>query len=1509
MCGIVAYIGGAANSLTRILTGMAAIIYRAPDSTGVAVFGDDREPIRTRKALGSVIGLIRALHHEGIYPNPEAQMLSLWTQPAGADERRQQQRRLIELEHLPLDVYDAVHRGQLSPPSYDDLVSSGAREAVRLTPGWPGNPGPLSPVIVKNPPELARLIEQLIMDYDLPPIAIHELIRSALSQTLKRFAASVPQNTAAEILAALHESFEQASLAPSLAIHDVGPPASDPKKQSLLWEYLAQTLITIPFQYDRDGVRGLFRLLEATLLSRLPHQPAAGQALQQTMLQDWDPAHRPADPDWRVLYGLEKAVNVYGRAASAALTYLYQEQFLPMRCQSVALPAQPCDPLVLRCLTPPILAHGRWAMQSAVTVENAHPFVDQQCRRVLALNGQFDSDVEREVHDFLKTVSGLGFRSENSAEYLPLLWGYYFDQLHWEQKRADAVRSQIETELDHCGIGSHAIDFNIYHRVKDKSIRDLDEQALIEAVRCLSRKGGQLAAAAASLLSPQNLYVISHQRPVFIVRRLDDDDVMVVSDINAAMGLFPQALIHEKTRELERLQARFQEELLRHKTAGAPAAVLHRLRKTHQEHEDRLLTAFTVEVYALEGPEVFARIERSVDGPCVRRNVTIANFDRQPLPEIEPFVSVIKPPALRSDLYQSFYEMHLNEIPDRLDEILQRHVAEDTGQVELNLRESLLHRRFGRGLVSLKRLILVGMGSSFHIGLLAAPLIRQLLPEVDVRVCMPLEFDDLSRSIDADQDLVVLLSWSATTSAMVEFAKRAGAHNMLMIGITEKVFADMALIAGRSVGLMALHSGEEVTISALKSSACMLLCLSLLGAWLARLAGRSQPAADCIQRLKAVVNGLDQMLADEQLKAFCQKLAHEAVGSHAAFVIDGSPLNGVGREAALKLEENSWTALGRIVDYRDLDLRLLRREFRQNLVVVNATYRTRFQEALTVMRRLYEAGIPFAAVTFAGRELHEVKRYSRGWVMCLAAMDDDLPAFPALLFFYMLAFYFSQARGRSKGEFPRNRVKSITASRAESGEMFSAGAELLRMKADNWSNELTDREALAQAPAGLSAVSLWERSADNQDLKNYYRQMRNLGVLLVNSNPLKAVTEPSSDFDPLGRMIFGRIAEGDEIVWVPLDFAAAQAAYHVADQWGPTLGCRMSVVLDRDLPRRFSDHALHILTAAQEANVEHLAPLLEQNPQRVLWFGPQPTGAACRMADPTARVVFTKPPPSLIASEFLYMALTFFLLQLWHKQAPAKASILEAHLRPASQVLDTILNHTALKPLVSEVIRINQNYKTASFITASAGLGMNWTARFDAVGGWVMNWHRLGVSAHGPLVTVDSRVEDKFIRLEPRQRMVDQFGDHAVEAWERRYFRGQRIDQLPAAVPRQSKSWQPAPFFALGHWYLPELRPDYDTANDNLIFLDATSERCLTQAMDELATFCSRYPRLVLISQESFWERPSAKSIGRYPISHVILLPAMNAKRGPIPISRFLLPLAMNILAAEAAAAGAAASR
>ena len=65
------YYGDAENRLTRIITGMWAIIYRAPDSTGIGLLGNDLEPLRIRRALGSVENLIDRVLVEPIFDETE----------------------------------------------------------------------------------------------------------------------------------------------------------------------------------------------------------------------------------------------------------------------------------------------------------------------------------------------------------------------------------------------------------------------------------------------------------------------------------------------------------------------------------------------------------------------------------------------------------------------------------------------------------------------------------------------------------------------------------------------------------------------------------------------------------------------------------------------------------------------------------------------------------------------------------------------------------------------------------------------------------------------------------------------------------------------------------------------------------------------------------------------------------------------------------------------------------------------------------------------------------------------------------------------------------------------------------------------------------------------------------------------------------------------------------------------------------------------------------------------
>ena len=134
MCGIVAYYGGAGNHLTRVLTGMSAIIYRAPDSTGIGLFGDDREPIRLRRSLGSVVQLLDVLRDETVYAQPEALLHHVLNPDVEESELAFRQRRLLIFEGFS----PQTAASQSTFHDFDALVNLETENPPRLSPGYAG---------------------------------------------------------------------------------------------------------------------------------------------------------------------------------------------------------------------------------------------------------------------------------------------------------------------------------------------------------------------------------------------------------------------------------------------------------------------------------------------------------------------------------------------------------------------------------------------------------------------------------------------------------------------------------------------------------------------------------------------------------------------------------------------------------------------------------------------------------------------------------------------------------------------------------------------------------------------------------------------------------------------------------------------------------------------------------------------------------------------------------------------------------------------------------------------------------------------------------------------------------------------------------------------------------------------------------------------------------------------------------------------------------------------------
>ena len=185
------------------------------------------------------------------------------------------------------------------------------------------------------------------------------------------------------------------------------------------------------------------------------------------------------------------------------------------------------------------------------------------------------------------------------------------------------------------------------------------------------------------------------------------------------------------------------------------------------------------------------------------------------------------------------------------------------------------------------------------------------------------------------------------------------------------------------------------------------------------------------------------------------------------------------------------------------------------------------------------------------------------------------------------------------------------------------------------------------------------------------------------------------------------------------------------------------------------------------------------------------------------------------------------------------------------------------------------------YIGPTTGAGQAWVNRLDRTGIILAEHHSFGESVHGPLVTIDPRVAEKFIEIGTREKLVAKFGADQVAKWEHRYLTDRDIDSFTKAPPADLAGIEKTPFYADDAWYFPELNPAYDIDNDNLIVLDASSNRYFSQALDEISTLGCRYPRMILITQATFLDLKNRKQLYKFPVSSTITLPEIAA--GPIP--------------------------
>ncbi|MCF8044466.1 MAG: SIS domain-containing protein, partial [Desulfarculaceae bacterium] len=909
MCGIVAYFGSAPNSLSRVVTGMSAIIYRAPDSTGVAKFGNMADPINMRKNLGSVAGLFEVLENDPIDRNCDRQLMSIWQE--GGLDAEQMQKRLIEYEGLPLDMFNEIRGDRASWPVFEQLTSRFSSGQMSVYPGCPGKPHPIERFTVRSRNDLRRVVETMLKTYDLSFVAIKSIFRSHLEKGINALGKAKPvKASVADIYNAFDHLFQvifeeyrpvEFTRQSSKRVH------MNPHAKKYIWQLISGIPVKIPDDFDNDGIKNLFRLLDEALLSRIHTDPGISDGIQKSLNYAMAGDYETTVIGWHTLYGAEKGVNVYGKAAAAVLEWMQKNEILKAMSMSISAgtraalsaPLGVTGPKCLNYLVQPVLTQGRWALQSEVTLKNAHPFFDENRNRSIVLNGQFAASVEEEMRDFLAGVVGVPFRSDNSSEYFALLWGYYFDVLKNEKRQFQQVKDQVEKGLEEYAVGSNTINYQIFKQIRDKGDRDLDEVAFVEAARRFTKNGGQIAVAGISVKSPRTIYAVSNNRPVFIVRRRDTSDYMVVSDINASLGLFSQLEIMEVTKAYESLLKQRDRKIKDLNRQQASKEEIEKCREDRDAEIDSVLTRFAVDVYALEGENLFARINTDFKNGNVERTVEITDFEGKILHDIEPYRINLTPPHVHKDLDKSFYRTHLEEVPELLETMVDNVLNSSFNINGFSINERYLKRRFGENLGGIKRVFIAGMGTSFHAALAVSNFIRQTFPHLQVIVRQPVEIDLMKGTFVPEEDLVLLLSWSATTAEMVKLSKELYRQNILFIGVTEKIFGDMALVARKSCGVVYVMSGEEVTVSAVKSTFCSMMSLVLFSLYICRDIIRRPVDWSVTGGIMQISHYLKSMTDDKNLEGLAGEIASRYAGADGFVLIDALHFTGTGHEAVL----------------------------------------------------------------------------------------------------------------------------------------------------------------------------------------------------------------------------------------------------------------------------------------------------------------------------------------------------------------------------------------------------------------------------------------------------------------------------------------------------------------------------------------------------------------------------------------------------------------------------------
>ena len=395
-----------------------------------------------------------------------------------------------------------------------------------------------------------------------------------------------------------------------------------------------------------------------------------------------------------------------------------------------------------------------------------------------------------------------------------------------------------------------------------------------------------------------------------------------------------------------------------------------------------------------------------------REELHVYSFDGE---EVEKPVTEIQwdAAAAEKDGYEHFMMKEIHEQPRAVRDTLSPRIRDNgDGTHSIDLTETSLT---DDDLRAISRVVLIGCGSAYHVGMAERYVIEQLA-RVPCEVELASEFRYRNPILD-EHTLVVIISQSGETAdslAALRLCRERGVYTLAVVNVVG------SSIAREADAVMYTWAGPEISVATTKAYSTQLAALYLLAVRLAAVRGAidAQREQALIGELLALPDKVERALGNkERLQWFANKMA----ACRDVFFIGRGLDYAISLEGSLKLKEISYIhseayAAGEL---KHGTISLIEDGV---LVVGVATQPELFEKVVSNMVEVRSRGAYlFGLTTYGQYAIEDTVNFTVYVPKTEALFATSLAVVPLQL----LAYYISCARGLDVDK-PRNLAKSVT---------------------------------------------------------------------------------------------------------------------------------------------------------------------------------------------------------------------------------------------------------------------------------------------------------------------------------------------------------------------------------------------------------------------------------------------------------------------------------------------------